>query len=253
VGKQIAIYGGFFVLMLGAALAATGVLQEAVVPRILGVKAAPAGPEPRGEASPAKAEGGAAAAAKAQGPAGADPPPETSAAKGERAAQPGGPVEAPRAASRAAADPKRAEGADAAKADPARAREEQVKELEARIQQQREALATEEQRLVELKAAIAELGKRHEAAARERDAKDAEKVQRLARLYEAMKPKEAAIVLEKMDRGLALEILAAMKDGKASKILGAIQPGTAADLTKRLGPPLEERKAGGKERGRTSG
>ena len=250
--KKIGIFGGFFVLMLGVALAATGVLQQAILPRVLGSKPAPAVASSKGEqpVAPAKAEGEAKAPAKAQEPAAEEPPPAAKA----RADSP--PATSPAAAEAAkpavkAAEPKAAEGAKATKLDPAKAQAQQFKELEARIQQQREALAAEEKRLLELKAAIDDLGKRHEGAVKERDGKDAEKVQRLARLYEAMKPKDAAVVLEKMDRALALEILAAMKDGKASKVLSAIQPGTAADLSKRLGPPLDDGKAGGKERGKS--
>jgi flagellar motility protein MotE (MotC chaperone) len=229
--KQLGIYGGFFVLMLGVALAATGVLQQGILPRILGSKAAPA--------AEAKAPG------KPQEPGGGEPPPEAKARPNPQPATPLAPTEAAKPPAKAA-EPK------AAKPDPAKAQAEQLKELEGRITQQREALGAEEKRLLELKAAIEDLGKRHEGAVKEREGKDAEKVQRLARLYEAMKPKDAAVVLEKMDRSLALEILAAMKDGKASKVLSAIQPGTAAELSKRLGPPLEDAKAGSKERGKAS-
>ncbi|HSB73583.1 MAG TPA: hypothetical protein VLT62_30010 [Candidatus Methylomirabilis sp.] len=60
-------------------------------------------------------------------------------------------------------------------------------------------------------------------------------VKRLARLYEGMRPKEAATVLEKLDRPLAAGVLSEIKDRQAAKILGAMSPGTAAELTRLLG------------------
>ena len=60
-------------------------------------------------------------------------------------------------------------------------------------------------------------------------------VKRLARLYEGMRPKEAATVLEKLDRPLAAGVLSEIKDRQAAKILGAMVPSTAAELTRLLG------------------
>ncbi len=60
-------------------------------------------------------------------------------------------------------------------------------------------------------------------------------VKRLARLYEGMRPKEAATVLEKLDRSLAAGVLSEIKDRQAAKILGAMSPGVAAELTRFLG------------------
>lgn len=59
-------------------------------------------------------------------------------------------------------------------------------------------------------------------------------VKRLARLYEGMRPKEAATVLEKLDRPLAAGVLLEIKDRQAAKILGVMSPVTAAELTRLL-------------------
>jgi hypothetical protein len=59
-------------------------------------------------------------------------------------------------------------------------------------------------------------------------------VKRLARMYEGMRPKEAAIVLEKLDRPLAAGVLLEIKDRQAAKILGVMSPGTAAELSRML-------------------
>jgi hypothetical protein len=62
-------------------------------------------------------------------------------------------------------------------------------------------------------------------------------VKRLARLYEGMRPKEAASVIEKLERPLAARVLLEVKDRQAAKIFGAMDPATAADLTRLLGQP----------------
>ncbi len=60
-------------------------------------------------------------------------------------------------------------------------------------------------------------------------------VKRLARMYEGMRPREAASVIEKLERSLAVRVLSEVKDRQAAKILGAMNPGTAAELTRLLG------------------
>jgi hypothetical protein len=65
-------------------------------------------------------------------------------------------------------------------------------------------------------------------------------VKRLARMYEGMRPKEAAGVLEKLERTLAARVLTEMKERQASKILGTMNPGTAAELSRLLGQTAEK-------------
>jgi hypothetical protein len=72
-------------------------------------------------------------------------------------------------------------------------------------------------------------------AAKDGAAEKPGQVKRLARLYEGMRPKEAATVLEKLDRSLAAGVLSEIKDRQAAKILGAMSPAVAAELTRFLG------------------
>ena len=60
-------------------------------------------------------------------------------------------------------------------------------------------------------------------------------VKRLARMYEGMRPKEAAAVLEKLDRPLAAQVLMEIRERQAAKILGALRPAAAAELTRLVG------------------
>jgi len=62
-------------------------------------------------------------------------------------------------------------------------------------------------------------------------------IKRLARVYEGMRPKEAASIMEKLERPFAVQILSEIKDRQAAKILGAMNPATAAELARLLGQP----------------
>jgi flagellar motility protein MotE (MotC chaperone) len=69
----------------------------------------------------------------------------------------------------------------------------------------------------------AELAPGEEKAARELDT--------LIKFYEAMKPKKAAVLLEKLPAGLAAEVLGAMKSRQAGKVLDAMQPAPAVRIS----------------------
>lgn len=64
--------------------------------------------------------------------------------------------------------------------------------------------------------------------------KDAQ-VKRLARMYEGMRPKEAASIMEKLERPFAVQVLSEIRDRQAAKILGAMNPATAAELARLFG------------------
>jgi flagellar motility protein MotE (MotC chaperone) len=58
--------------------------------------------------------------------------------------------------------------------------------------------------------------------------------QRLVKVYEAMKPKDAAAVLTTMDDSVRLPIAAGMKDRALAAVLGAMAPDAARELTEKL-------------------
>jgi hypothetical protein len=68
----------------------------------------------------------------------------------------------------------------------------------------------------------------------------APQLKRLARVYEGMRPKEAASVLEKLDRALAARVLSEIRERQTAKILGVMSPQAAAELTRMLGQGKEE-------------
>ena len=57
---------------------------------------------------------------------------------------------------------------------------------------------------------------------------------KLSKVYEAMKPAQAAPILSSLDLDIVLPILRNMKDRQAAKILAAMNPALAAEISTRL-------------------
>ena len=78
----------------------------------------------------------------------------------------------------------------------------------------------------------------------ELDGEREERVVNLVKMFESMRPKQAAGILEVTDDEIALEVLERMNQGKAGKTLAAMDPERAATLAERIGraaltPPEE--------------
>ena len=56
----------------------------------------------------------------------------------------------------------------------------------------------------------------------------------LVKVYETMKPREAATIFNDMDTPVLLQVLDRMKDAKAAQVLGAMQPDRARSVTAQL-------------------
>ncbi len=65
----------------------------------------------------------------------------------------------------------------------------------------------------------------------QREAAEKKRVSKLARLYNGMKPKDAAEALDALDDDLAVTILQKMDEGTAAKVLSEFEPAKAARLT----------------------
>jgi flagellar motility protein MotE (MotC chaperone) len=57
---------------------------------------------------------------------------------------------------------------------------------------------------------------------------------RLAKMYEAMKPQKAAVILSALDMDVTIAILARMKERQAARILASMEAGLAARISTRL-------------------
>ncbi len=110
-----------------------------------------------------------------------------------------------------------------------------------RIQQEREDLATlrqataaqqliltqEREQLLEV---IRQLEERQQTYAAEREVSAA----KLAKMYEAMKPAQAAPILSALELDIILDIMSRMKERPAAKILANMDAGLAAQVSTRM-------------------
>ena len=80
---------------------------------------------------------------------------------------------------------------------------------------------------------------------KEREAAEKKRVTKLARLYNDMKPADAAKVMETLDIDLCIAILQRMDEGNAAKVITAFDPSRAAEITQIIyeGVPRKAAKA----------
>ena len=80
---------------------------------------------------------------------------------------------------------------------------------------------------------------------KEREAAEKKRVTKLARLYNDMKPADAAKVMETLDIDLCIAILQRMDEGNAAKVMAAFDPERAAQITQIIyeGVPQRTRNA----------
>jgi len=110
------------------------------------------------------------------------------------------------------------------------------------------ALAVEEKRLAQKKAELVAIQKelnnklekltqlrneiRSEIAGKK--AVETKKLKHLIKIYSAMKPQSAAVLIEKLDKNLAVELLSNMKGDDVGKILSYVDSGKAAAISEGL-------------------
>jgi len=66
------------------------------------------------------------------------------------------------------------------------------------------------------------------------DSLETKRITQLAKVYEAMRPEEAASILEALDEATAIQILRRMKQRQAGKILGMLMPERAAAFSDKM-------------------
>lgn len=93
------------------------------------------------------------------------------------------------------------------------------------------------ERLKKIEAEIKDLLRLH-------DEQQEAQIQSLVRVYETMKPKEAAVIFEKLDMDILVSVIEKMKDKKVALIMASMKPEVAKALTVELAtrkklPPIE--------------
>ena len=95
-------------------------------------------------------------------------------------------------------------------------------------------LSAAEQRLIARAAELANLQARLEQLEKSRVERDDANWAGLVKVYETMKPRDAALIFNEMDMPVLLQIVDRMKEAKAAVILGAMLPDRARLLTAQL-------------------
>ena len=84
-------------------------------------------------------------------------------------------------------------------------------------------------------ASIDELKKQVESLQAEKGVAQSVNVKQLAKVYDAMKPVEAAAIISKLDNELVVSLLKMVKKRQAAKIMAALPPERAATLSQTIG------------------
>lgn len=103
-----------------------------------------------------------------------------------------------------------------------RARDQEVRE--SLLQATAQRIDAKIQELKALEARIRSLVKQHDAA-------EVERMERLVKVYESMKPKDAARIFEEIEMDVLLEVAARMKEVKIAAVMAELSPKRAQDLT----------------------
>jgi flagellar motility protein MotE (MotC chaperone) len=110
-----------------------------------------------------------------------------------------------------------------------------------RIQQEKEELlalgqsvAVQEQVLNLSREQLLEVIKKLETRQQEYIEERERSAAKLAKMYEAMKPAQAAPIMQALDLEIILDIMGRMKDRQAAKILSKMDPGLAAQVSTRM-------------------
>jgi flagellar motility protein MotE (MotC chaperone) len=112
----------------------------------------------------------------------------------------------------------------------------------AEIDRHEALLQATEQRIDEKIARLQQMEGKINDAFKKEDQKDEAKIKSLVKIYETMKPKEAARIFEQLDQPVLLDVLEQMKEMKTAPILAAMDPAKAKAVTLALAarqPSLE--------------
>lgn len=95
-------------------------------------------------------------------------------------------------------------------------------------------LVAAERRLARRVEELAALQARLEALERERAAREEEGLRGLVKLYEGMRPRDAARIFDELDLPVLLSIADRMREAKAAPVLAAMRPERAREVTAEL-------------------
>ncbi|HEX6956645.1 MAG TPA: hypothetical protein VF194_01545 [Ferrovibrio sp.] len=113
-------------------------------------------------------------------------------------------------------------------------RRDQLEQRSRELDMRESLLAAAEKRLDERIAALKKLEGSIKQIVQEHDQQEEKNLQGLVKVYENMKPKDAARIFEKLDSNVLLGVAERMKEAKLAAILADMDPAAAQDITVRL-------------------
>jgi len=115
-----------------------------------------------------------------------------------------------------------------------RQRRQELDERDAALAARESLAIATEQKLAARVGELQALQKKLEALESARKERDDASWQGLVKLYEAMKPREAATIFNDLEMPVLLQVIDRMKEAKAAPVLASMQPDKARELTAKL-------------------
>ncbi|MBI4183078.1 MAG: hypothetical protein HY521_03655 [Proteobacteria bacterium] len=128
-------------------------------------------------------------------------------------------------------------------------RRDEIERRESEIVQREGLLQAAEKRLDKKIADLKELKTTIEGLLKKYGEQEEEKLKSLVKIYEAMKPRDAARIFEQLDLPIVLDVVERMREAKTAPIFAAMDPERAKTLTAAIAErrqlPKEAKEAGG--------
>ncbi|MFZ1989670.1 MAG: hypothetical protein WAW96_07845 [Alphaproteobacteria bacterium] len=110
-------------------------------------------------------------------------------------------------------------------------RREELDKRQAELDMREKLLMATEQRLDQKLAEIKSIQSVIQSAVGTLNDKQQKEIASLVKVYENMKPKDAAAIMQDLDRTILLEVASRMKEAKMAPILAAMEPSKAREIT----------------------
>jgi len=115
-----------------------------------------------------------------------------------------------------------------------RARRAEIEAREAAIAQREMLIAAAERRLADRLGELDALRQRLEAEGRQRDERTEQGWRQMVRLYEGMRPRDAAAIFDELEMAVLIQVVDRMREAKAAPVLAAMRPERARIVTTEL-------------------
>jgi len=173
----------------------------------------------------------------------AQAPPTAAPAPAATTPAPAATTTAPAATTAAPTPPAADQLAERAVLEALRARRADIEAREAALAQREILIAAAERRLADRLDELGALRQRLEAESRQRDERTEQGWRQMVRLYEGMRPRDAAGIFDELDMQVLIQVVDRMREARAAPVLAAMRPERArlvtTELARHRSRPLE--------------